>query len=110
MTEQNTNPKSKFRVVSVNEVFEQITQREKRWAEEKRIGTVSFDAEFNAVTFHFDEATERYRYYVYLDKLKTSEDQMRWLNHLRHKQWFTREVMNDFFDCLERLGYLENKL
>lgn len=90
-------PQSAFRVVSVNDVWDSIMEKRKLWQEERRVGTVGFDEDYKAITFYFDEQSDKERYHVYLDRIKTPEDQMRWLNHLRQKRWFTCAVMNDFF-------------
>ncbi len=108
--EINSTTQSKFRHVSWNEVFDQMKAQIERWHNEKRVGSVSFDAEFDAITFHHDEQTKNFRYYIYLSRINTPEKQMQWLNHLRHKRWFTREVFNDFMSVLENLKLLDKGL
>lgn len=93
-----------LKVVSVNDVFDSIMADRKRWVEEKRVGTVSFDETDNCILFHRNSETKNYRYWISLSRLESSSDALQWLNHLRHKRWFTKEVMNDFMDALERLG------
>lgn len=90
--------------VTVNEVFESLFGKLRRFKSEKRVGAVSFDEESNAIVFHFDDETERYRYWIPFDELQDYEGQMRWLHHIRTKGWFTAKYLNDLLDVLELSG------
>lgn len=90
--------------VNVGEVFEAMFAKLRRFKDEKRVGAVSFDEESSAVVFHFDDQTERYRYWIPLDELRDYEGQIRWLHHIRGKGWFDAKYLNDLLDVLEFLG------
>lgn len=106
----NTESNLKKGSVTVDDVWGSIMADRERWQKEKRVRQVSFDEENQAFLFHQDETTPNYRYYITLDRIETPEKIVAWVNHLRHKNWFTREVMNDLFDCLERMGIVEQGL
>lgn len=94
----------KAKTVNVNEVFEAMFGKLRRFKNEKRVGAVSFDEESSAIIFHFDDETEKYRYWIPFDELRDFEGQMRWLHHIRGKGWFDAKYLNDLLDVLEYIG------
>jgi hypothetical protein len=90
--------------VNFNTVWEQIFAKLERFKNEKRVGCVSYDEANQAIAFHYDEETDRYRYWIPFAELQEPEGQMRWIYHVRTKGWFTAQVLNDFLDVLEYLG------
>lgn len=92
--------------VQVNDIWDKIMEDRERWQKERRVGRVSVDKD-DIITFHHDEVSTTYRYWLPLDRFKTPEGQMQQLNHLRHKRWFDRAYFNDLMDCLERLGLVD---
>jgi hypothetical protein len=90
--------------VKVNDVWEQIVAKRKRFQKEKRVGTVSYNRTNGMIVFHQDERTTNYRYWIPFDELQEPERQMRWIYHVRGKGWFSVQVLNDFLDVLEYLG------
>ena len=94
----------KIKRVSVNEAFEHMFGKMRRFKNEKRVGAVSYDEGSNTIVFHFDGETEKYRYWIPFDDLQDFEGQMRWLHHIRTKGWFSTEYLKDLLEVLEYLG------
>lgn len=90
--------------VDFDQVWQRMFAKLERFKEEKRVGTVSYDAANGAIVFHRDDETPNYRYWIPFDELQTPEGQLRWIYHIRGKGWFSLQTLNDFLDVLEYLG------
>ena len=65
--------------------------------------TVDFDSEILKISPGGGWGT----YEIELNRIKTHEDCVKWINHLNGKVWFTKDVLSDFIVAFEKITGLK---